>query len=666
MADLDLLRNINNTYGHLAGDAVLAGVAQLIRQNIRAFDIAGRFGGEEFAIVLPETTAQEALKVAEALRFAVESASFTAPTTESRIRATLSLGVASFPDDAQLADGLVHAADVAVYQAKLRGRNCTVGAFEIPRSVTLENLSEADRLNLSAPFQPMYAPAPRVPAGREFAQQTPPADPAPQQPGAPAAVAAPGGGTALLRWFVGAVILAAVLIGLGAPFAYETPNWYAAALFALLAAIGELFQVDLYGEGTVSVSVAVSFAAAFIAGIPGVVAVSAAAGLVHFLRRRPPAHKAIFSWGAHVISGSLVALFFSWITIPLTFANALILAIPISMIAALYFLVDTGLIATASALETQANVVSTWRHRYQWLSTQYVVLCIVGILLSAAYLSVGVIGVIIFGLPALMIRYAQKQYVDQTRSSMSELGRLNQELQHANREVRMASTEIEQLNDELFLTIGNMVDARDPYVAGHATKVAEYAVAVGKELGFRGERLKRLQEGALLHDIGKLGIPEQILFKPDKLTSGEYETAKAHVVLGANFLETSTGLRGLAPFVRYHHEWWNGGGYPKELSGDAIPMESRIISICDAVEAMVSDRPYHRGMALAQVIAELKRTSGTQFDPAVVDVTVALIEREGRQLVVNSAYEVLRKQYGKVTDGLALNPQTWITVPAKT
>jgi HD-GYP domain-containing protein (c-di-GMP phosphodiesterase class II) len=117
--------------------------------------------------------------------------------------------------------------------------------------------------------------------------------------------------------------------------------------------------------------------------------------------------------------------------------------------------------------------------------------------------------------------------------------------------------------------------------------------------------------------------------------------------------------------VRNHHEWWNGTGYPMKLSGDAIPMESRIISICDAVEAMVSDRPYHRGMALAQVVDELKRTSGTQFDPAVVDVTVALIEREGNQLVVNSAYEVLRKQLGKVTRGLAPIPQTWISVPAE-
>jgi diguanylate cyclase (GGDEF)-like protein len=172
MADLDLLRNINNTYGHLAGDVVLAGVAKVIRQNTRDFDIAGRFGGEEFAIVLPETTASDALKVAEALRLAVERATFSAPTTNVRIRATLSLGVASFPEDAQAAERLVHAADVAVYQAKLRGRNCIVGAYEVPHSSTLGNLSTADRLNMDAPYPTMRAAVIHVPGGRDIAQET--------------------------------------------------------------------------------------------------------------------------------------------------------------------------------------------------------------------------------------------------------------------------------------------------------------------------------------------------------------------------------------------------------------------------------------------------------------------------------------------------------------
>ncbi|GIV96238.1 MAG: hypothetical protein KatS3mg057_0895 [Herpetosiphonaceae bacterium] len=134
MADLDLLRDINNTYGHLAGDAVLKGVGKIIRQSIREYDIAGRFGGEEFAIALPETEPQEALVVAERIRQAVIAEAFRAPTIREPIRATMSLGLACFPYDAQTMTSLVHAADVAVYQAKMNGRNRIVCAADLPHA----------------------------------------------------------------------------------------------------------------------------------------------------------------------------------------------------------------------------------------------------------------------------------------------------------------------------------------------------------------------------------------------------------------------------------------------------------------------------------------------------------------------------------------------------
>jgi len=131
VADLDLLRNINNTYGHLAGDAVLARVGQIIREAVREYDIAARFGGEEFCIALPETEPAEALDVADRLRQAIATAEFEAPTSPTPIRATMSFGVADFPGDGATPDDLIHAADVAVYQAKLRGRNCVSSAADV-------------------------------------------------------------------------------------------------------------------------------------------------------------------------------------------------------------------------------------------------------------------------------------------------------------------------------------------------------------------------------------------------------------------------------------------------------------------------------------------------------------------------------------------------------
>jgi diguanylate cyclase (GGDEF)-like protein len=134
VADLDLLRDINNTYGHLAGDVVLSGIGQTIRTSIRDYDIAGRFGGEEFVIALPETSPHEAYEVAERLRQAIEAATFTVATSPTPIRATMSLGVACFPGDAATQKNLIHAADVAVYQAKVEGRNRVVCSADVPHA----------------------------------------------------------------------------------------------------------------------------------------------------------------------------------------------------------------------------------------------------------------------------------------------------------------------------------------------------------------------------------------------------------------------------------------------------------------------------------------------------------------------------------------------------
>lgn len=155
MADLDLLRNINNTYGHLAGDAVLEGIGKIIKATIREYDIAGRFGGEEFCIVLPELLPGEATAIAERLREAVANTEFKVETSSAIVRATLSIGVATFPRDASSPNDLIHQADLAVYVAKLRGRNCIESAFEIPASVKLERPPLSDRL--AEPYTSTFA-----------------------------------------------------------------------------------------------------------------------------------------------------------------------------------------------------------------------------------------------------------------------------------------------------------------------------------------------------------------------------------------------------------------------------------------------------------------------------------------------------------------------------
>ncbi|MCB0184315.1 MAG: HD domain-containing protein, partial [Caldilineaceae bacterium] len=219
-----------------------------------------------------------------------------------------------------------------------------------------------------------------------------------------------------------------------------------------------------------------------------------------------------------------------------------------------------------------------------------------------------------------------------------------QSLEQFNAELTTVNGAIKQINDELFLTLAKIFDARDPYVGGHAAQVAAYAVAIGAELGLSPQQIESLRQAGYLHDIGKIAIPEEILHKPDKLTAAEYDLLKRHADIGADFIATSQGLRHLESFIRHHHERWDGHGYPDQLAGAAIPLEARILNVCHSVEAMASDRPYHRALSTDQIIAEVQRCAGSQFDPTVAQAFIQIAERKANQFVVNSARTVANQR----------------------
>lgn len=145
-----------------------------------------------------------------------------------------------------------------------------------------------------------------------------------------------------------------------------------------------------------------------------------------------------------------------------------------------------------------------------------------------------------------------------------------------------------------------------------------YAIRLGKEMGVSDEDLLQLTRGALLHDVGKIGVPDAILLKPDKLTKEEWVLMKKHVDIGYEMLAHIEFLKPALDVVRYHHERWNGGGYPYDLKGEDIPLFPSIFSICDAFDAITSNRPYRQGASIAEAKKEIEACSGTQFNPEVV------------------------------------------------
>jgi len=188
---------------------------------------------------------------------------------------------------------------------------------------------------------------------------------------------------------------------------------------------------------------------------------------------------------------------------------------------------------------------------------------------------------------------------------------------------------------ETIRALAEAVDAKDAYTRGHSERVGVYASKLAREMSFPKEFIERVYIAGVLHDVGKIGVPDHIITKPDRLTDAEYDEIKKHPEIGAKILEPVTFLADIVPCVRHHHEWYDGsgGGYPMRLAGDRIPLPSRVILVADTVEAMTSDRPYRKALPLEKVVSELHRYAGTQFDPVCVKAMLALLEREGEGFI---------------------------------
>jgi putative nucleotidyltransferase with HDIG domain len=229
-----------------------------------------------------------------------------------------------------------------------------------------------------------------------------------------------------------------------------------------------------------------------------------------------------------------------------------------------------------------------------------------------------------------------------THQQNAELQDLNRNLEAlVEKRTQQLAEKNEELRDAYIQTIralAEAVDAKDSYTRGHSERVGVYASKIARELGFPMSLIERVYIAGLLHDVGKIGVRDAVITKPDRLSREEYEEIKRHPEIGARILEPVRFLADVVPCVRHHHEWFDGSasGYPARLKGDQIPIASRVILVADTVEAMSSDRPYRRSLPLEQVVQELRKFSGTQFDPQCVDAFLRIIEREGESFIHNA------------------------------
>ncbi len=223
-------------------------------------------------------------------------------------------------------------------------------------------------------------------------------------------------------------------------------------------------------------------------------------------------------------------------------------------------------------------------------------------------------GLFAYGLAWWVLRQAEVE----VRRSQEQTRRVNNRLS-----VSLASLERHSVGTIQALT--QAVDAKDSYTARHSVNVADYAVAIAIRLGMAGE-VVAIERAGLLHDIGKIGVSESLLLKPSGLTPDEFKQVQEHSVMGARIIESMPFLRETVIPVLYHHEHWDGSGYPDGLVGEDIPRAARVLSAADAFDAMTTDRPYRKAMSVEQAVYQLRQGSGGQFDPECVDALLALLE----------------------------------------
>ncbi len=632
MADLDLLRNINNTYGHLAGDEVLIGVANIIQQAAREFDVVARFGGEEYAILMPEATPLQVYDRIEAIRLKIENAEFSVATSITPIKATMSFGLSGRVEGEPTYQELIHNADAALYHAKLRGRNGSIIYSEeglvdffngersthhdLERAALIEDQDsdmtpEEENQSSESPEDPSQGGEPMAKDSEQDAQR------AKTQP------------MWVVYSFIGLLLIAALFLFRITFTPDREQDWLGLFIFAILVIFTEWFSIDIYvRDSAVSTSAVPIMAGILIYGPIGALGLSMVFAVVAGIKHRSPLNRFVFNFSNQTIAG----LIYSGLLVAT--GNTYIRLDPFAQLAfsvfasGIVYMSTTSMIAVGMSLNLGIPAKWIWMEKFRWLAPYYFGMGVIVYILVYSYQMAGVLGIIAVLVPLLILRFSQKQYIERTKNVVNELKKKNQALERS-------AVEINKLNEGLLNTLAEVVDLRDPFVLGHSKQVARYAVMMGKNLGLSPERLELLRKAALLHDIGKLGVPERILFKPGKLTPDEYEKIKAHVDLGADILQASHVLKDLIPIVRHHHENYDGNGYPGGLAGEAIPFEARILAVADAVEAMGSDRPYRRGMTQDEVLQELMDQAGAQFDPAVVKAFQTLSEQKTEPVVIN-------------------------------
>ncbi|MDD5367704.1 MAG: HD-GYP domain-containing protein [Anaerolineaceae bacterium] len=410
-------------------------------------------------------------------------------------------------------------------------------------------------------------------------------------------------------------------------------------VFAGLAALAELANVELYNSSRsrVSVSSVIGIASIILFGPLAGAITHVASGLMTMITTSLRTHKperrrvslfrrSTFNMAMFVTAASMAGLAYRFTGGQSGNVMVVTNLIPILAAATVDVLANLIILIGVISLQTHRPMLQIWNDEFQWAAPIAIAGNILGAVLALAYEMFTWLGLTVFMLPILATSYSFRLYVANTKVYVEKLQHMNEEL--------------DDINLGLLETLGAVIDAYDVYTYGHSTQVAVYAGALADKLGLPEAEKLRLLKAALVHDLGKVAVEDSIIGKQGPLTDEEYNLVKRHPVIGAQIVGRMKGFQDLIDPVLHHHERWDGRGYPDGLVGEEIHLGARILALADALDSMFSDRPYRPTRSYKDVIAEVARCSGTQFDPVVAQAFFALAEEKGREFFLNSALTV--------------------------
>ena len=261
-------------------------------------------------------------------------------------------------------------------------------------------------------------------------------------------------------------------------------------------------------------------------------------------------------------------------------------------------LLNTTMITLLMMTMQKDNFMNLWIKNIKGIIPSVIAVGTIGIIMALSFISYGYGAVLLFFGPLLLARYSFKLYNEMRAVSLTTIQSLSKAL-----------------------------DAKDSYTSGHASRVEEYSVKLADQYGLSPKEMENIKTAAILHDIGKIGIVDEILNKDGKLTEEEFQKIREHPSVGADIIGEISFLKDISKIIRHHHERYDGAGYPEGLKADEMPIESAILAIADSYDAMTSDRPYRRALTSEEALEEIRKNAGTQFHPVLAEQFILIMKR---------------------------------------